>query len=75
MDDDPPEPARRLSPIRYVFCFENHGEDIGVTLTHPHGQIYGYPFVPPRFARMTGGFGGCVIACCPPGTSRPRGRP
>jgi UDPglucose--hexose-1-phosphate uridylyltransferase len=35
--------------IDYVFCFENRGEEIGVTLTHPHGQIYGYPFVPPRF--------------------------
>ncbi len=35
--------------IEYVFCFENRGEEIGVTLTHPHGQIYGYPFVPPRF--------------------------
>jgi UDPglucose--hexose-1-phosphate uridylyltransferase len=35
--------------IAYVFCFENRGEEIGVTLTHPHGQIYGYPFVPQRF--------------------------
>lgn len=34
--------------IEYVFCFENRGEEIGVTLHHPHGQIYGYPFVPPR---------------------------
>jgi UDPglucose--hexose-1-phosphate uridylyltransferase len=38
--------------IAYVFCFENRGEEIGVTLTHPHGQIYGYPFVPPRAATM-----------------------
>ena len=28
--------------------FENKGEAIGVTLHHPDGQIYGYPFVPPR---------------------------
>jgi UDPglucose--hexose-1-phosphate uridylyltransferase len=35
--------------VEYVFCFENRGEEIGVTLSHPHGQIYGYPFVPPRF--------------------------
>jgi UDPglucose--hexose-1-phosphate uridylyltransferase len=35
--------------IEYVFCFENRGEEIGVTLSHPHGQIYGYPFIPPRF--------------------------
>lgn len=33
--------------VRYVFIFENRGEAVGVTLHHPHGQIYGYPFVPP----------------------------
>ena len=33
--------------IRYVFVFENRGEAVGMTLHHPHGQIYGYPFVPP----------------------------
>lgn len=33
--------------IAYVACFENRGEAIGVTLHHPHGQVYGYPFVPP----------------------------
>ncbi|MDQ1722053.1 MAG: UDPglucose--hexose-phosphate uridylyltransferase [Pseudonocardiales bacterium] len=38
----------RLPEVEYVFCFENRGEEIGVTLSHPHGQIYGYPFVPPR---------------------------
>jgi UDPglucose--hexose-1-phosphate uridylyltransferase len=38
--------------IANVFCFENRGEEIGVTLTHPHGQIYGYPFLPPRAAEM-----------------------
>jgi UDPglucose--hexose-1-phosphate uridylyltransferase len=34
--------------VAYVFIFENKGEAIGVTLHHPHGQIYGFPFVPPR---------------------------
>lgn len=34
--------------INYVFIFENKGEVIGVTLTHPHGQIYAFPFIPPR---------------------------
>ncbi len=33
--------------IKYVFIFENRGEQVGVTLHHPHGQIYAYPFVPP----------------------------
>jgi UDPglucose--hexose-1-phosphate uridylyltransferase len=32
--------------VEYVFIFENKGAEIGVTLTHPHGQIYGYPFIP-----------------------------
>ncbi len=41
----------RLAGVRYVFCFENRGEEIGVTLSHPHGQIYAYPFVPPRMER------------------------
>jgi UDPglucose--hexose-1-phosphate uridylyltransferase len=42
----------RIDSIEYVFCFENRGEEIGVTLSHPHGQIYGFPFVPPRFYRV-----------------------
>jgi UDPglucose--hexose-1-phosphate uridylyltransferase len=33
--------------IEYVFCFENKGKAIGVTMFHPHGQIYAYPFIPP----------------------------
>jgi len=37
-----------LEFVDYVFIFENKGEAIGVTLHHPHGQIYAYPFVPPR---------------------------
>jgi UDPglucose--hexose-1-phosphate uridylyltransferase len=40
--------------IEQVFCFENRGEEIGVTLTHPHGQIYGYPYLTPRSAAMLG---------------------
>jgi UDPglucose--hexose-1-phosphate uridylyltransferase len=41
-----------LGGVEQVFCFENRGEEIGVTLRHPHGQIYGYPFVTPRTERM-----------------------
>lgn len=33
--------------IRYVMPFENRGAEVGVTLHHPHGQLYAYPFVPP----------------------------
>ena len=36
--------------VEQVFCFENRGVEIGVTLAHPHGQIYGYPFVTPKTA-------------------------
>ena len=38
--------------IQYVLPFENRGVEVGVTLHHPHGQIYAYPFVPPVPARM-----------------------
>jgi UDPglucose--hexose-1-phosphate uridylyltransferase len=38
--------------IRYVMPFENRGAEVGVTVHHPHGQIYSYPFVPPVPARM-----------------------
>ncbi|UJW34989.1 galactose-1-phosphate uridylyltransferase [Saccharothrix sp. AJ9571] len=41
-----------LDGVRQVFPFENRGEEIGVTLHHPHGQIYAYPFVTPKTARM-----------------------
>jgi UDPglucose--hexose-1-phosphate uridylyltransferase len=37
--------------VQYVFPFENRGVEVGVTLHHPHGQIYAYPFVPPVAAR------------------------
>ncbi|MGE5583850.1 MAG: galactose-1-phosphate uridylyltransferase [Bacillota bacterium] len=37
--------------IKYVLIFENKGEAVGVTLHHPHGQIYGFPFVPPRLQK------------------------
>ncbi|MET8883076.1 galactose-1-phosphate uridylyltransferase [Streptomyces rubiginosohelvolus] len=41
-----------LGQVTQVFCFENRGAEIGVTLGHPHGQIYGYPFVTPRTELM-----------------------
>lgn len=37
--------------VKYVFIFENRGEKIGVTLSHPHGQIYAFPFIPPIIER------------------------
>jgi len=41
-----------LPEVAQVFVFENRGVEIGVTLHHPHGQIYAYPFVTPRTRRM-----------------------
>jgi UDPglucose--hexose-1-phosphate uridylyltransferase len=45
------EALGRRDDVHYVFPFENRGRDAGVTLHHPHGQIYAYPFVPPIPAR------------------------
>ncbi|OPC82895.1 galactose-1-phosphate uridylyltransferase [Embleya scabrispora] len=41
-----------LPGVEQVYCFENRGREIGVTLPHSHGQIYAYPFVTPRTAAM-----------------------
>ncbi|KHK97881.1 galactose-1-phosphate uridylyltransferase [Microbacterium mangrovi] len=41
-----------LPGVQQVFPFENRGEAIGVTLGHPHGQIYAYPYVTPRTTRL-----------------------
>jgi len=38
--------------VAEVFVFENSGTEIGVTLSHPHGQVYAYPVVPPRSAQL-----------------------
>lgn len=37
--------------IKYVFEFENKGEVIGVTMPHPHGQIYAFNYIPPKVAQ------------------------
>ena len=41
-----------LPNVEQVYCFENFGEEIGVSLHHPHGQIFAYPFIPPRTRAM-----------------------
>jgi UDPglucose--hexose-1-phosphate uridylyltransferase len=43
---DRTEALAKLPFVEYVFVFENKGEEVGVTLVHPHGQIYAYPIVP-----------------------------
>jgi UDPglucose--hexose-1-phosphate uridylyltransferase len=49
---DRSERLRRERGVAYVLPFENRGAEVGVTLHHPHGQIYAYPVVPPVPARM-----------------------
>jgi len=49
---DRTEALSALPGIKQVFPFENRGEEIGVTLRHPHGQIYGYPYITPRTTRL-----------------------
>jgi UDPglucose--hexose-1-phosphate uridylyltransferase len=49
---DRTEVLSALPETRQVYCFENRGEEIGVTLHHPHGQIYAFPFLAPRLAQM-----------------------
>ncbi|GAA3758366.1 galactose-1-phosphate uridylyltransferase [Microbacterium kribbense] len=44
-----------LPGVEQVFPFENRGEAIGVTLGHPHGQIYAYPYITPRTQRTLEG--------------------
>ena len=41
-----------VEEVQYVLPFENRGVEVGVTLAHPHGQIYSYPLVPPIPTRM-----------------------
>ncbi|WP_406286619.1 galactose-1-phosphate uridylyltransferase [Embleya sp. NBC_00896] len=41
-----------LPGVEQVYCFENRGREIGVTLPHAHGQIYAFPMVTPRTAAM-----------------------
>lgn len=32
--------------IKYIFPFENRGKEVGVTMLHPHGQLYAYSWLP-----------------------------
>lgn len=49
---DRTEHLQSLPGVRQVFPFENRGQEIGVTLHHPHGQIYSYPYVTPRTSKV-----------------------
>lgn len=47
------EELRKDAKVRYVYIFENRGKEVGVTMPHPHGQIYAYPFLPKKLALET----------------------
>ncbi len=54
--------------VKYVYIFRNKGEIIGVTLHHPHGQLYALPFIPPVIrdqldgeAKYRAGTGRCML--------------
>ena len=55
--------------IKYIFIFENRGAIVGVTMPHPHGQVYGYPFVPRNIREELAGAReyhdreGCCLFC------------
>ena len=67
-----------IDEVEQVFCFENRGQEIGVTLHHPHGQIYAYPYVAPRTrqllaqARAHHERTGRLLGCRHPGVRAPR---
>jgi len=49
---DRTEELSSLAYIEHIAPFENRGEEVGVTLSHPHGQIYAYSYIPPKTAKM-----------------------
>ncbi len=49
---DRTEELSKESYIQHIAPFENRGEEIGVTISHPHGQIYAYSYLPPRVEKM-----------------------
>ena len=49
---DRTDELQRLAGVKQVFPFENRGQEIGVTLHHPHGQIYSYPYLTPKTQKL-----------------------
>jgi len=52
--------------VAYVLVFENRGAEVGATIAHPHGQIYGFDFVPPK-ARYELETDSCALCTADPG--------
>lgn len=51
--------------VRYSQAIVNHGRAAGASLSHPHGQLLGVPFVPGELVDEIAGFrrftGGCLL--------------
>jgi UDPglucose--hexose-1-phosphate uridylyltransferase len=45
-----------MPAVKVVMPFENRGEEAGVTLHHPHGQIYAFSYLPPIIETMAASF-------------------
>lgn len=59
------EEHARTPNVRYTQAFINHGREAGASLSHPHGQILGLPFVPGEILEEERAFerfkGGCIL--------------
>lgn len=51
--------------VDYVLVFENRGAEVGATISHPHGQLYAYPGIPPVPRRELAGQGPCPLCSGP----------
>ncbi len=50
------EALLKRGDVQAVMPFENRGEEAGVTLHHPHGQIYAFSYIPPVIESVRTGF-------------------
>jgi UDPglucose--hexose-1-phosphate uridylyltransferase len=42
---------KKIKDMKYIFIMENRGKEIGNSMTHPHGQIFSFPFIPPKIEK------------------------
>ncbi len=59
------EALQKRNDVKSVFIFENRGAKVGASIAHPHGQIYAYPYWPPRLAKERAHFESHCPMCLP----------
>jgi len=42
---------KNMKDMKYIFIMENRGKEVGNSMTHPHGQIFSFPFIPPKIEK------------------------